>query len=668
MGKREYSGADGEIEAVESIYADMLAETGDYATLNGDLYKWRGNHFSPMPESEACSDAFEWLRAFPQKRKPSVAQSAVDGAKLACPRISGRVIDGLPETTDEYRCIIPTEGMWLEVVFRKDDKGKTHDAEILLKKPEKDLTRAVTSSVPLRIEGEEGERYVPSALDRASLFGRFVADSFPCPLSGERTEEDEREAESAMSVQEYAGYSLLVGRSDQKAHLWVGDGGNGKGVMSALLQRFHKSLAVDLGNLDGFALSGIQDATLAVVDETPKDGFNEGRLKSLIGEGLTSVDRKYKDAISVVSKAKWIVNSNQEFGIRCRNSSNGFWRRFIFVEWRHIVPEENRREGLDRVIFEREGRAVLDWMLAGALRYLARGGRLYESEASSRAKRKAVVNSDIVSAWVADHGGPEAMLTPIDSKTSLKDDVYTAFCLYCENNGRKACASQEFWTRLGKVFGPALSANRQSMVDGQKKRWTNIDLSAREGTGHLMDVDSAPRSKAMPDFSGRGTIPGVTLLDEIYGVHVEKDAKPAPKLASEAPTDALRNAPARNAAPSASAQAPAKSPEKAPAVARRTETAAARRHTPPSPDKPAERPPVPTPDKVLPMSPRSRAYHAAIPARPDPLLMDVLDEMIYGKPAEPAVDRSAELEDLFAFSDEERSLVESIRKTSKEAA
>ena len=152
----------------------------------------------------------------------------------------------------------------------------------------------------------------------------------------------------------------------------------------------------------------------------------------------------------------------------------------------------------------------------------------------------------------------------------------------------------------------------------------------------------------------------MTLLEEIYGVHVEKDAKPAPKLASEAPTDALRNTPARNAAPASSVPSPAKSPEKAPAVARR--------HTPPSPDKPAERPPVPTPDKVLPMSPRSRAYHAAIPARPDPLLMDVLDEMIYGKPAEPAVDRSAELEDLFAFSDEERSLVESIRKTSKEAA
>ena len=66
------------------------------------------------------------------------------------------------------------------------------------------------------------------------------------------------------------------------------------------------------------------------------------------------------------------------------------------------------------------------------------------------------------------------------------------------------------------------------------------------------------------------------------------------------------------------------------------------------------------------MSPRSRAYHAAIPARPDPLLMDVLDEMIYGKPA-PTEDRSAELEDLFAFSDEERSLVDSIRQ-SKEAA
>lgn len=259
------------------------------------------------------------------------------------------------------------------------------------------------------------------------------------------------------------------------------------------------------------------------------------------------------------------------------------------------------------------------------------------------------------------------MLTPPDSKTSLKDDVYAAFCLYCELNGRKPCASQEFWTRLGKVFGPALSANRQSMVDGQKKRWTNIDISAREGTGHLLDVDSEPRAKAMPDFSGAGTIPGATLLEEIYGVHVEKGAKPDPKKSVEAPIDASRIGPV--AAPSA----PSVSPDKVPATARRTEAPAARAtavsmpaSAPTKPSKTPERFPVPTPDKVLPMSPRSRAYHAAIPARPDHLLMDVLDEMIYGKPAQKE-DRSAELEDLFAFSDEERSLVESIRK-SKEAA
>lgn len=512
------SGSD-EGEAPESLYADELADAGTHAVWNGDLYKWSENHYAPVPESDACAHAFEWLRRFPKRRTAKTASSAVASAKLAVPRINSRMIDGLPETQEEYRCIIPTEGMWIEVVFRKDEKGRTIDAGVYLKTPTRSLDRAVMSSVPIRVSGKDGSPYVPAAMPSDSMFGRFLSSSFPCPKDGpEPSPEGIEAAESLLSIQEYAGYTLLVGRSDQKSHLWMGDGANGKGVMSGLIQRFHRTHGVDLSNLDGFALNGIQDATLAVVDETPKDGFNEGRLKSLLGEGLTPVDRKFKDSINVVSRAKWIINSNQEFGIRCRNSTGGFWRRFIFVEWKHVIPEADRREGLDRAIFEREGKLVLDWMLVGLLRYLGRGGRLFESDSSARIKRSAIANSDIVGAWIADHGGIGDMLTPARSKSSQKDDVYARFQEYCQANGRHPVNSHEFWTRAKKLFGNALTEGQAKNDAGKMVRWVNIDPVARAGTGHLTSGEERGLGPA-PDFGALGPVqPRITLLEEIYGL------------------------------------------------------------------------------------------------------------------------------------------------------
>jgi len=511
--------------APESIYADEIADGGMHAVWNGDLYKWMENHFAPVPEFDARAEAFEWLKRFPKHRTAARAASAVDSSKLAAPKIASRMIDGFPETTDEYRCVIPTEGMWLEVVFKKDEHGRTTNAGIFLKKPVRSLERAVMSSVPVRIEGADGSAYAPGHIPSDSVFGRFLASSFPCPMNGGVPTADGTEAaESLMSIQEYAGYTLLVGRSDQKSHLWMGDGANGKGVMASLIQRFHRSHAVDLSKLDGFALNGIQDATLAVVDETPKDAFNEGRLKSLLGEGLTPVDRKFKDSLNVVSRAKWIINSNQEFGIRCRNSTGGFWRRFIFVEWKHVIPEEQRREGLDRTIFEREGKAVLDWMLAGLLRYLGRGGRLFESDASTRTKRTAIANSDIVGAWIADHGGIGQMLTESRSKTTQKDDVYRAFCDYCSTNGRHPVNAHEFWMRSRKLFGSALTDSQAKNGEGKMVRWVNIDVSAKAGTGHLTATEERGFGPA-PDFGALGPVlPAVTLLEEIYGVSHARSA------------------------------------------------------------------------------------------------------------------------------------------------
>ena len=524
-----------EDEAPESLFADDCASAdgrpggffggrGPFATRNGVLYEWKSNHYSPLSDESVSRDAFEWLRIFPKKRTERTALAAMKSAKLGV----GRMVACADEADGRSRRhIIPTTGNWIEVLFDTDEKGRVSNPRLVLAEPLPDPSAAIVHSVRVEAPGNPGDAYRPNSVPEGSMFGAFLAGSFP-PSGGQET------AEALMAVQEYAGYTLLSGRSDQKSHLWIGEGANGKGVLCGLIQRFHRSVGVDLSNLDGFALSNLPDATLAVVDETPKDSFNEGRLKSLLGEGRISIDRKFKDPLDVRSRAKWIVNSNQEFGIRCRNSTGGFWRRFIMIEWRHVVPECERVENLDGLIFEREARIVLDWMLIGLMRYLARGARLFEPAAAGRVKRAAMANSDIVGAWLADLGGAQSLLRPAREKCETKEDVYEAFRQHCQSNGRQPVNSHEFWTRLKKLLGKGVSEVQAKDASGKMRRWVNIAISDA-----VPGALTAPQETLEPatDLSETG-VSGLTVFQEVYGVGGSADV-----AASTSAEDAARPRP-----------------------------------------------------------------------------------------------------------------------------
>lgn len=511
---------DGAEESVESRFAQKVAGQGIFGTRNGDLYRFSGSHYERLGDEDAARMAWDWMGENPgmlKQRTEKKALACVGAARLNVPKLRA-LADAI---ATERRYVVPTLGKWLEILFDEDGNGKTSNARIVIRDPVADPSRAVFSSVSIRIDGSDGQEYLPKALPSNTRFASFLNSSFPKGglLGGAASKGDLESAEALMSVQEYVGETLLIGRNLQKTHLWLGEGGNGKGVMMSLISRFHDAKAVDLTALDGFALDGIQDASLAVVDETPKEAFNETRLKSLLGGGQVPIDRKHKSIINVVSKAKWIISSNQEFGIRCKNSGEGFWRRFILVPWSNIIPEEQRVEGLADKIFEREGRAVLDWMLAGLLRCLNGGGALYAASSSRRLKDAAILNSDIVLSFVKEFGGRKAMVSK-DSTASRKDGVYEAFRDYCDDSGRIPINAQEFWTRLKKAIPEIEERKARDKADGNKVvRFVNLKIERPEEEG-----DDAHATFSRNHFSGPASgIAGITLAEEIYGIVSEDE-------------------------------------------------------------------------------------------------------------------------------------------------
>ncbi len=480
-----------------------------------DVYRWTGERWVAVDRADGHVRATEWLA---ENRRESCsaakARSAWDTATLRMPELRLLSEAGRP------RYIVPTENLWLEIEIDRDRAGRPLGGRI--RKVAPDMEAGVTGGVPVRIEGKAGEEYVPSPLPRGSLFSNFLSSSFP------RTDPDAVEALEA--IQEYAGYTIIPGSpNEQVAHIWHGQGGNGKGVLKALIAKFHaKAASVDPERLDGFGLQPLVDATLAMVDEMPRQ-FSPERLKSLISGDPVCIDRKYKDMIDFRCGARWIINSNQDFGVRTADASAGFFRRFIIIEWKAAPAPSERIAGLEDSIFGGEAGAVLDWLLTGLLRYLG-NGFLLAPAASNRLKAAAMEAADSVLSWSAEVGGA-TVLAPIHEPHASRAEVYAHYCEHCSRSGRQAVSDTVFWRRLRTRWGDALNPEvSETRKGGVYRRMTNIDLSRGTGTAAPADTGARPRARkaTMEDLYGFQASPpahsaGVTSAPSPFPILADGD-------------------------------------------------------------------------------------------------------------------------------------------------
>lgn len=502
----------------------MLAQE-IYKRKGDDVFVWDGERWTIA--KDGLTHAVNWLAENrPDKYKYAVAESLWNTLTLALPHL--RL---LSENEDEPRYIVPTHGMWLEIDVTRDENGRTTGGVIRKRKPNKEL--GVTGDVPVLIKGEDGEEYLPRPIFSDSRFARFLRTSFP-QEGNDETRRDRQEALEA--IQEYAGYTLMTGSpNEQVAHLWRGSGGNGKGVMKSLISRFHKkSAAVNLEEIGkDFGYMQLLDASLALVDETPST-FSPERLKSLVSGDPLPLNRKYRDPIpDFRCDARWIINSNQNFGFRSVDTSPGFFRRFIIIDWTAKPEQDGKIAGLDKLIFKQEPEMVLDWLLIGLLRYLENGS-LFIPAASHRFKEAAMTAADSVHAFLADHGWTSIVVGPGELGMS-KEEIYEQYCEYCSVSGRQRLQNSNFFKAVKEKLverGGSYAELAKKKVGGRNLRYTNLDL--KRG-----DVDALSLSPIRVSKRKRAA-----TFEEIYGVTTEATppsslprAKPLPQSSDITPEE-----------------------------------------------------------------------------------------------------------------------------------
>lgn len=411
--------------SLQTLYARRLTGgiDGQWACQSNEgtgevAHQWNGSYWKATHDAVGIGMASDWVDDHADfAGGPHVVKACWDHALV-------RLRQKCPLPKASSRALIPMVDGYIEVM----PKGEGFC--VLAPDPELGMTHAIK----LPCNTPVGDRYEPRPLPSESRFAQFLSFAHDDP-------------KTIALLQEQCGMTLLPGTYSSAAW-WYGQAGSGKSTLASIVEAMHRQVGrCNLETLgDRFSLEPLVGCSLILVDEVEAEKWAEGRFKSVIsGEGQ-GVDRKCKQQLaSFRFLAKWIITSNNAPFVR--DKSMGVWRRLIVVHWNKPVPANAHDLQLVQKILEEEGHLVLDWMLEGARRIVARGRAMVETdpefpEASRQAKLSARKGSDQVLAWAdADR------VAKADTWVAMPD-VYAAFRAWGARQGWSEydmLTARQFW-------------------------------------------------------------------------------------------------------------------------------------------------------------------------------------------------------------------------------
>lgn len=177
-------------------------------------------------------------------------------------------------------------------------------------------------------------------------------------------------------LQRLVGYFLTPNTQEQQIYYFYGTGANGKSTFLDLVNTLLGSYGVKLSS-DSFmkkrsgtlnlgaqaSLAMLAGARLAMTDETGDDAtFDAQILKSISGDDEVTGRFLRSNPITFKSTAKVVMYGNDKpYG---NINDEGFWRRFRFIHFGHVVPKDQRNPNLLEELKE-ELPGILNWALNG---------------------------------------------------------------------------------------------------------------------------------------------------------------------------------------------------------------------------------------------------------------------------------------------------------------
>lgn len=253
-----------------------------------------------------------------------------------------------------------------------------------------------------------------------------------------------------------------------------GNGSNGKGVIFDTVRGvFGKDNISEMPLLAMIRGGDERLRNVAAIDGKVVNFCPEIQARDMSGyedafKSLCSGEPQYGRVIGgnvyVVNNVPWLIFSMNNIP-KASDCSHGYFRRFLYVVFNHIVPEELQNKHLAEDL-KAEYPGILNWIRRGG-KYLRQRKYLFpKSENSEKQKLYVIGQGDVVSSWMLARGIRSSAQARGELGVWVKAaDLYSDMEQYVELNGFESDMTTNMFGRVMMKHG-FTGAGRKRLADG----------------------------------------------------------------------------------------------------------------------------------------------------------------------------------------------------------
>jgi putative DNA primase/helicase len=265
-------------------------------------------------------------------------------------------------------------------------------------------------------------------------------------------------------IQEMLGYCLLNTMQYEKSFLLYGEGGNGKGTLISVMQKFFgeqnaSNVALQTLSDNRFAAASLFGKMVNLHSDIPNRLIEDSSLfKELTSGDRIQAEEKHKAAFSFNNRAKLVFSANELPS--SRDNSEGFHRRWVIVPFPNKFNDRVLRSSL---FSDLEMSGILNWAIEGAKRLIKQGG-FSESKIVREKVQDYREKSDSVYHFLRERcevGGA--------NDTVKKQELYNAYRSVCTDWGVHPVNQANFNQRVRVVYPNCYETRK-----GKMRLWRHL--------------------------------------------------------------------------------------------------------------------------------------------------------------------------------------------------
>ena len=261
--------------------------------------------------------------------------------------------------------------------------------------------------------------------------------------------QDVYQGDDQITIQQYCGYCLLPTTVLQKALIIIGEGGEGKSVLGAILNGvigedncYNESIST---LQKAFGVANVEGKLLFIDDDLSESALTNARMfKNLVTNKTTiSAEKKFVQSNQILSFVRFVCFGN--FTLQALyDLSEGFQRRQLILQAKPKEPDRIDNPFIDREILENEAEGVMMWLLEGLNALIQNNWQITVSERTKEKSDSFKRENDSVLLFLTECRG----ICIEEGERAHSRMLFTAYERFCDENALTALREQSFLNAL----------------------------------------------------------------------------------------------------------------------------------------------------------------------------------------------------------------------------